>query len=100
MIAGSVRMMQMVVDHYLALGTPYAVAAGMSLGGIITLTYGRFSADPGCHSPFYPHRILPNCCGISADKTKRNVTIPLENRSRVWISHVITITLILCAFIR
>jgi hypothetical protein len=39
MIAGSVRMMQMVVDHYLAVGVPFAVASGMSLGGLVSLMY-------------------------------------------------------------
>ncbi|MCO5184815.1 MAG: hypothetical protein M9928_09870 [Anaerolineae bacterium] len=78
MIAGSVRMMQMVVDHYLALGTPYAVAAGMSLGGIITLTYEGFF---GRSRAVIPILSSPNFAQLLWDisrQTKRNVTIPLE----------------------
>jgi hypothetical protein len=79
MIAGSVRMMQMVVDHYLALGTPYVVASGMSLGGIIALTYEGFF---GRSRAVIPILSSPNFAQLLWDlsrQTKRNVTIPLED---------------------
>jgi hypothetical protein len=79
MVAGSVRMMQMVVDHYLALGTPYAVASGMSLGGIISLTYqGLF----GRSRAVVPILSSPNFAQLLWDlsrQTNRPVAIPLED---------------------
>lgn len=39
MLAGSLRMMEMVQNYYEALGAPYTVAVGTSLGGIVSILY-------------------------------------------------------------
>ncbi len=48
MLAGSLRMMEMVQEYYEGLGAPYTVAAGTSLGGIVSILYegmfGRLGA--------------------------------------------------------
>lgn len=91
MVAGSVRMMQMVVDHYLALGTPYAVASGMSLGGIIALTYEGFFGKPRAVIPILSSPNFAQLLWDLSRQTNRPMGIPLEEiEARLNFSHYYT----------
>lgn len=75
-LAGSVRMMEMVQNHYEALGAPYTVVAGTSLGGISSVLYEALFQRTRAVVPLYSSPNFAQLLWDAGELLHRPVGIP------------------------